>query len=141
MVKCFNLLLLGTFNNTDKTISTSSAITIVLIGFFVFETDTVVFRGIFYLHSFVILEDLVVPRNMKFFIAIITEKSFVINAILRCGEIIARLANLQIRIRVTQLNRNFAVDLVAELYVVLAVNGVFMLVNPLFCRAVTFQVN
>ena len=61
MVKGFDLLLLGTFNNADKTISLSSAITIVLIGLFVFNTLAVVFRSIFYFNSFVSLEDLVVP--------------------------------------------------------------------------------
>lgn len=144
MVKCLDLLFLCTFNNTDKTVSTSSAVTIVLVGFLVLETYTVVLGSIFYLHSSVLLEGRVgfpLRCHMKFFIAFKAEMSVIVDTKLRCGRFLARLTSLHISIRHAQLNRDFAVYLVAKLAVVLAVNGVLVLVYSFFFRTVTFQVN
>jgi len=78
MVMCFNLLFLGAFNDADKAISLSSAVTIVLIILFVFRTLAIILRSILYIFSCVTLEhSLVVPR-MKFFIAVIAEIRLVI---------------------------------------------------------------
>lgn len=78
---------------------------------------------------------------VQFFIAVMAEICFIIYAILCCDYVPTRLTRVHVCVRVTQLNFNFTVDLVTELNVVLAVNGVLMLVNALLTRAFTLQVN